>query len=228
MKHAELAASRAAAYRLLAQALLAPSVERFNNLAPVVAELRRQAPFDRFVIHAQWDEFLDSLEQIDLSDLESLQNDYAGLFRVASLDGPTIPPYESVFASFDGNDRGEITARLAVEYRAAGLSLSPEEAAEPDDITVELEFMSYLCAKEAQAWEDGRESQVSRHLRRECNFLEEHIGWWVPELARGIRTFVPNSFYRSVTGTVAAFVSHDRELARAVLADATEMSAAIG
>lgn len=208
--------------------MLNPSGERFRKLVPVAAELRRQEPFHGFVVHARWDGFLASLEQVDASDLEALKNDYAGLFRVASLDGPTIPPFESVFASFDGADRGEITARLSLEYSAAGLSLSPEEAAEPDDITVELEFMAYLCLQEAQAWESGRESQARRHLHRECTFLEEHLGWWVPELARGIRTFVPDSFYEAVTGTVAAFVGHDRELARALMADAVEMSAKVG
>ncbi len=225
MNHSELAANRAVAYRLLAQSLLAPSAERFTNLAPVVAEVRRQEPFGGFVVHAQWEAFLDLLDEVDLSDLTQLQNDYTGLFRVASLDGPTIPPYESVFASFDGADRAATTARLAVEYRAAGLSLSPEEAAEPDDITVELEFMAHLCLQESQAWEEDRDSQVGRFLRRECTFLDEHLGWWIPELARGIQAFKPESFYRAITAMAAAFVGHDRELARALLADVTEMSA---
>jgi TorA maturation chaperone TorD len=228
MSQSELAANRAVAYRLLAQALLAPSAERFTALAPVVAELRQQEPFGGFVFHAQWEAFLDLLDGVDLSDLTQLKNDHSGLFRVSSMDGPTIPPFESVFTSFDGADRGAITARLAVEYRAAGLSLSEEESAEPDDVTVELEFMAHLCLQESEAWEEGRESQVRRYLRRECTFLDEHLGWWIPELAGGVRGFAPESFYRPITGMAAAFVAHDRELARALLTDIAEMSAHLG
>jgi DMSO reductase family type II enzyme chaperone len=74
---------------------------------------------------------------------------------------------------------------LGAFFAAFGLELTPDAAERIDHISIELEFMSVLAAKEAHALEhqfDEENIDVLRDAQKK--FLREHLGRWSPAFAR--------------------------------------------
>jgi DMSO reductase family type II enzyme chaperone len=76
-------------------------------------------------------------------------------------------------------------ADLGAFFAAFGLELAPDAAERIDHISIELEFMSVLAAKEAHALEHQLEDGPLTTLRdAQKKFLREHLGRWTPAFAR--------------------------------------------
>jgi DMSO reductase family type II enzyme chaperone len=74
---------------------------------------------------------------------------------------------------------------LGAFYAAFGLTLTPDAAERIDHISIELEFMSVLAAKEAYAVERQFDSEQLELLRdAQKKFLREHLGRWTPAFTR--------------------------------------------
>jgi DMSO reductase family type II enzyme chaperone len=76
-------------------------------------------------------------------------------------------------------------ADLAAFYRAFGLERGDDAAERHDHISIELEFLSVLAAKEAYALEgqfDDAEIALCREAQKK--FLREHLGRWAPAFGR--------------------------------------------
>ena len=126
--------------------------------------------------------------------LGTLQADYERLFG-KSVD--RVPERESAYRWRDVSDvvgaSGDVARALRQQYRQCGAA-----AAEPgseDHVAVELEFMAYLCVREAGAW--GAEMpETARQLRRQQgNFLDDHLGRWLPDFCGQIEGRPGESFY---------------------------------
>lgn len=74
---------------------------------------------------------------------------------------------------------------LGAFFAAFGLEVTPDAAERIDHISIELEFMSVLAAKEAHALEYQFEDEGIAVLRdAQKKFLREHLGRWCPAFAR--------------------------------------------
>jgi TorA maturation chaperone TorD len=74
---------------------------------------------------------------------------------------------------------------LAAFFAAFGLELAPDAAERIDHISIELEFMSVLAAKEAHALEHGSDADALAIVREaQRKFLREHLGRWSPAFSR--------------------------------------------
>lgn len=76
-------------------------------------------------------------------------------------------------------------ADLGAFYAAFGLEMTPDAAQRQDHISIELEFMSVLAAKEAYALEhqlDDEQASICREAQKK--FLREHPGRWTPAFTR--------------------------------------------
>jgi len=74
---------------------------------------------------------------------------------------------------------------LGAFFAAFGLEITPDAAERVDHISIELEFMSVLAAKEAHALEHQFEEEALATLRdAQKKFLREHLGRWTPAFAR--------------------------------------------
>ena len=74
---------------------------------------------------------------------------------------------------------------LGAFYAAFGLQVTPDAAERVDHISIELEFMSVLAAKEAYAIEHQFEAEQLDLLRdAQKKFLREHLGRWTPAFTR--------------------------------------------
>jgi len=140
--------------------------------------------------------------------IEALRLDHAQLFV-----GPfelAAPPYESVYVDSEGRVMTETTDAVRAEYREAGLDVDMDEPA--DHVAAELEFVSLLVATELEALAAGESEAAEHYLRRQYEFLSEHLGRWVSEMAENVCENADTEFYRTLAGETRRFVEADGRL----------------
>jgi putative dimethyl sulfoxide reductase chaperone len=138
-------------------------------------------------------EGLDDLERLEPVTLEGLQADYERYFG-KSVD--RVPARESAYRWRDVSDvvgaAGDVARTLRQQYRQFGTAAAPGSE---DHVAVELEFMAYLCAREAAAWA-AETPEAARQLRRQQhNFLDDHLGRWLPDFCGQLDRRWDRSFY---------------------------------
>ncbi len=79
----------------------------------------------------------------------------------------------------------------------------------PDHISVELEFMSFLCAEEVKARDKANEAENVQIRIQQRAFLNEHLVKWFPQFARRITDAAPESIYSVITTTAYVFLRSD-------------------
>lgn len=226
---AGLAEVRESAYGLYGALFLYPTEERTGLLAAAAPELRRAGEAARvFSFFASLRSVLDSLERLAPDDRAMLEEEHVALFHAG---GPSVtcPPYESAYRDRTGFARGSVAVDVERAYAESGAAVSALAAGElPDHVSLELEFMSLLCAAEAEAWAAADEHAAERFLRREETFLGQHLLRWFPTFARTVRQAASDSsFYRRVADAAHVFLVHDLDLV-GVLAAGRSSAPAVG
>jgi TorA maturation chaperone TorD len=202
--------------------LLYPDAESLVKLPPVAKRLLVESrPFAELAFWGAWERLLASLQGWDGTDQAGLEAAYVGTFVVAS-DGVPCLPYESAYLPREAT--GWVLAELDREYARAGFSVAPSSKEPPDHAAVELEFMSVLCAQEAEAWRRRSLGEALERLEREAAFLQQHLGRWLPELARRVAERDGGTFYVLATDAARTFTAHDLELVWALLARYREVA----
>lgn len=145
---------------------------------------------------------LDALlaEVVD-AELDRLQAEYSGLFEVGS-QGPPAPIREDLQTGQRGGTREDVVRF----YDFFGYRLGEKFAWQPDHLSVELEFMHFLCFREAR----GEGNALSFQLGQ-LDFTQRHLARWVPAFAETVATLAPGSLYARAMGAVARFVAGDHE-----------------
>ncbi len=105
---------------------------------------------------------------------DSLRRSQARLFG-HTVRGP-VCPYEAEYGQDGLFQQPQHLASLNGFYRAFGLRVGRDPRERPDHIGAELEFMDFLCRKQAFArqQEDAEMEEVARQAGR--LFLKEHLG----------------------------------------------------
>lgn len=219
---AELAGLRRATYRLFGLLFHHPGEAQLAQLPRAAEEMRQYADLaSDFAFYHSWLGVLDLAASLPGGDAPRLQEEYVGLFEVASSH-PPCPLNESAYLGDKGRLAGWVMSDVERSYAAGGLALSGSAGDEPaDHAGLELEFMSLLCAGEAEAWEAERAEQAADVLVLEKAFLEQHLRRWFPRLARRLRSVAaPESTYPRVADAALAFVVHDADLVGALAEEA--------
>jgi TorA maturation chaperone TorD len=133
---------------------------------------------------------------------------------VLGVSRAPCPLHESAYVDRTGREHGLVAVAVERAYAAAGVALSPSAAGElPDHAGFELEFLSHLCAQEAQAWEARAPAEAVGLLRSQRQFLDLHLLRWFPILVRRVSDSVDSaSVYADIVEAAHAFVVHDRDL----------------
>lgn len=120
------------------------------------------------------------------------------------------PPYEAEYGQAHIFQQTQALADIAGFYRAFGLDLAPSLKDRLDHIAVELEFMQFLCLKEAYA-QANRHSEDRLAMCREVQrkFLGEHLGGWAVEFGRRLEQKSTGGFYRDMGKLLAEFLALD-------------------
>ena len=171
---------RQALYRYCAAGLLYPEPARLTILRDATKWLASSldGPWPDGVLReglVTTSEWLDQLDGFP----ESLQGKWINLFGVSRTS--FCYPYEG--ATIEPQWAGALQASLQHEYAAAGLELSSDEL--PDHVSVELEYMSYLCGLELKAAEHQVELRPLI-IDRQRTFLSDHLCRWLPGLTERV------------------------------------------
>jgi anaerobic sulfite reductase subunit A len=155
--------------------------------------------------------FASSLKGADLGKVRvNLTVDYAGLFLGAWEKH--VHPSESYYVT----DRQLVMQQPRDDvlklYRAMGVDKAGEFKEPEDHIALELQFMAHLCDKTNDALKRGNFGGARRYLDVQRNFLDEHLGKWVPKLASDMLKLSKHEFYRAIAKITKAFVAVDKEL----------------
>ncbi|MBI2252308.1 MAG: molecular chaperone TorD family protein [Armatimonadetes bacterium] len=139
-----------------------------------------------------------------LSSLKELKEDYNRLFI-----GPNkllAPPWESVYRSSERL----VFQSAALEVREYYLKMNlvhPEILVSPDDhISLELEFMSFLCNKALEFLEKDNLKEAEKYLEIEKSFLEEHLLKWIFDFTKDIEENARTLLYKGIAKFLREFI----------------------
>ena len=133
------------------------------------------------------------------ADLDRLKSEYSGLFEVGS-QGPPVPIREDL----QTGQRAGVREDLVRFYDYFGYKLDEKFAWAPDHLSVELEFMHFLCYREASSQDDALSFQLAQ-----ADFADRHLVTWLPKLAESVYADAPGSLYSRVVRGVSEFVAKD-------------------
>lgn len=154
-------------------------------------------------------------------DRNRLNEEYEQFFGL--MTSKECPPYETEYCpTTNATHRAQALADIAGFYRAFGLEPSRDAPERHDHISLELEFMAWLLAKEEHAMRlDAPGSLENAGLCREASrrFFDEHLAWWAPAFAHALESrrqrisLDPGESYLSQVGTLlAAYIHVERAL----------------
>lgn len=122
------------------------------------------------------------------------------------------PPYESVYSKDrPESDFGMLMSPGVIDvkkrYAEAGLEISKHFSDLPDHVSVELEFMCFLCMKEAESVVAG--SNVDLWRTRQIEFLKIHLEPWVQQFTDLILRNTRNAFYRASARCLKVWIGEE-------------------
>ena len=139
------------------------------------------------------------------SAIDSLTVDYTKLFM-----GPyqvLAPPYGSVYLENARIVMGDSTMDAKHRYQEAGLNLTMKEP--PDHVAIELEFMYFLVYREVEAIINDNETNIALYLKKQKDFLQNHLGKWVSEFTDNVSANTEMVFYQDVARITKSLVTED-------------------
>jgi TorA maturation chaperone TorD len=134
------------------------------------------------------------------TDLEKVRTQLAAAYAALFLNmGPNpVFPFESVYTSAEGLLMQKARDEVLAEYRKEGLDRIGEFKEPEDHIAIELEFMSYLCQKTAEAIQAGDRDAVVGYLQKQKEFLEKHLLVWIPRFCKDVVKATKSDFYKGI------------------------------
>ncbi|MBE0610281.1 MAG: molecular chaperone TorD family protein [Dehalococcoidia bacterium] len=199
----EALAARVAGYSLLAHTFAYPDAERIAAIREAGAEFAAmglQSP-------------LSGLARLAMTaTAEEMEAEYVRLCTLSS--SPDCPTFETAYFSADATQQTTRMADIAGFYRAFGVDAT-SGGMRPDDLPVELEFMSFLCQKEAYATEHLGAPRMKQAARAQRMFLDEHLGCWGAAFGRRIAPrATPGHFYQVAGLALAEWIGDECTLLR--------------
>ena len=147
-----------------------------------------------------------------------LAADYMRVFFGHGYNGHAAAyPFESVYASEKRLLMQDARDEVLALYRAAGLSKQESWKEGEDHIALEMEYMQVLAERTAKALEDGQEDDAYRLVKRQKNFLEDHLGAWAPLLCDQMRFFAKTDFYKGLANMTEGFLQTEEDLVEELL-----------
>lgn len=210
-KLAEVADSRAALFRLVAEAFRDPTPELAADFASG-ALARRAAESvswlgpDRRVL----DEAISVLAGGGDGDLLALKVEYARLF--IGPPRPAVTPYASPRLGAPSDLGGPLLGagpqarEIEAVFAELGLRVAPELREPPDHIATELELLYFLCVREAEAWRTGDDEAARNWRRRQREVVDAHVKTWALDFFDEVSATTAEPLYRAVADIGSALI----------------------
>lgn len=146
------------------------------------------------------------------TDRDELRREYSGLFEVGS-SGPPVPIREDLHLNQPAGVREDIVRF----YEFFGYGLDERFAWAPDHLSVELEFMHFLCYQEAEM--TARDGDALSFQLAQRDFAERHLCNWVSDLAHKVIEQQPDSLYGRLLAAMSEFLVKDFEWQQSTVTD---------
>lgn len=192
-----VAADRGRVYRWLAIGFYPPDASLIAalNTGHMVDEIQASIAWlgeDRAKLQAG----LSALQRFVDATLADLEADYARLFG-KSVE--RVSPRESAYRWRDASDVLSATETIAQALRQQYTQFNtvPMNGHE-DHVAVELEFLAFLCEREAASWASGAQERARQLRRQERVFLDDHLGRWLAEFCWRVCDRLPDTFYAAL------------------------------
>ncbi len=141
--------------------------------------------------------------------LEDLAVEYTRLFLGP---GKHVQPYAAIYLGGAGASLcGPATVWARDFMERAGFTLTPEHHGLPDHVSVELEFMAGMAEREARAIEDSDIEAAAQCRRIQKEFLQDHLGRWLPEFCGRAAEHAELTFYREMARLAGRFIESEAE-----------------
>lgn len=192
------------AYRLLAACFYQPDREMFaeenlcGNLAGLMQELSLPAVGEACQRMAQ------SLAE---NSQEELLIEYSGLFL--GPFGAPAHPYGSVYLEQERKLMGDSTMEVLQLYAESGVKHEADEP--PDHIAIELEFMSFLEGRIAQAISESNQADRAGFSAIRSRFFNRLLVPWAPILGNILKEQATLVFYRDLGECLVGFIGAERQ-----------------
>jgi TorA maturation chaperone TorD len=186
----------AAAWRLLSLGFAPPTPDVLDEvrwLAETLLEIEGAAPELEGVLSALGD-----------TRVEDAAAQHAFLFRGTVR----VPPYEGSY-ELDPIRQGRQMADVAAFYRAFGAEAHGPTAERPDFVGCELEFLSFLELRRAEAFADGDGLDILDSLRD--SFLTDHAGRWLPTFFAAVVAEAEGDLYPALAAFGMAMLKTELE-----------------
>ena len=147
---------------------------------------------------------------LDLSDLVNeftdremlaLKKEYSGLFEVGN-DGPPAPIREDLFLLQPAGLRED----LIRFYDYFGYTLGEKYQWQMDHLSIELEFMYFLCFQEQNLSEDRLSYQLAQ-----LDFSTRHLSNWIPNFQSTLKRISSDDLYTKIVVELNKFIENDIE-----------------
>jgi len=194
----ERALSRGLIYRFLSAAYRYPDAGVFDSMTelkpmvqaalPVLADGTNDGSRDSF------EDLWNAVETSSIADEEETYN-----FLFGHVVQGKCPPYELEYGESEERlQQPHELADLSAFYRAFGLEITDGVGERHDFVSLECEFLAFLCFKEAYAEEHGDSDLALISVDAQRKFLREHLGRWAPAFTRRLERLAPRGLYRAL------------------------------
>ena len=195
--------TRSDAYRLLAACFYEPERELFleENLCANLANLLDALSIPEAESCHRMEQDLKEQEQ------QALLVDYSALFL--GPFGAPAQPYGSIYLEQDRRLMGDSTTTVQQIYAEAGVK--PESDGPPDHIAIELEFMSFLEQRIAEATAAADEATVADFTAIQRRFFNWFLANWAPLLGKAMQEHAGLTFYRALGECLSGFITAEQD-----------------
>ncbi|EMA46904.1 TorD/DmsD family molecular chaperone [Halobiforma nitratireducens] len=202
---------RARLYKLASLAFDRPAEElttalREGEFQQQLLESARALADDTLIEHA--DAVADH-SPTDETAVEELSETYASLFGFEN--GGEVSQYQIEYSTGTILTSTDTIADLSGFYGAFNLEKRDGYRERSDHLCLELEFLSHLALQTAYLQREGDEKGIEILENAQEDFLEDHLGRWVPRFREAVDENADVPFYRELAGLVDALVADDAD-----------------
>jgi TorA maturation chaperone TorD len=135
---------------------------------------------------------------LDQAELDTLAADFASIYLTY---GYRASPYESVWRDEEQLERQVPMFEIGALYRQHGLVVANRQTMPDDHISLQLEFIAYLCEHAAS----------EADLQAAADFMDQHLLLWIEDFAHCIAARCETLFYAGLVALTASYVDTLRD-----------------
>jgi TorA maturation chaperone TorD len=146
--------------------------------------------------------------------MKQIQSEYIRVFGHAVSQ--ECPPYEMQYGTEGGvNSQTDVLVQVGGFYDTFGFQM-PEKGPTRDridHISMEMQFMSFCCYREAYGIEHGHEErQISVIRSGQKKFIRNHLGRWVPLFTLFAARKAEKGIYKDLSEVLSIFIKNEISL----------------